>query len=113
MVDRREQMKRYWDEVRNGTRPKPIRKKTGIIKRKVRCDSNWLRDNVVVLTIHPEGYLTFQEPRCRAKYKLSLKEAFRQAVMISTAKITQRAKELRKNGMRRGALAKARREILA
>lgn len=69
----------------------------------------------MVLTIHPhpEGaYLSFHEPRYRAKYKISLKEAFRQAVLITTAKIANRRKELRKQGHRHP-LQAARRELLA
>jgi hypothetical protein len=82
--------------------------------RKVDCESQWLRGTEVVLTItpHPEGaYLSFHEPRYRAKYKISLKEAFRQAVLITTAKIAARTKELRKAGVR-GAAKKASREFL-
>lgn len=82
------------------------------IRRIVDCPSNWLKNGEVVLIIYPQGILGFREPRHRAEYKLSLKEAFRQAVLITTAKINARAKELRKDGVRRGAMAMARRELL-
>lgn len=82
------------------------------IRRIVDCESSWLREGKVVLIVYPDGYLGFREPRRRAEFKLSLKEAYRQAVLITTAKIASRAKELRKQGVRRGALAQARREYL-
>lgn len=82
------------------------------IRRIVECESNWLKNNEVVLIVYPDGYLGFREPRHRAEFKLSLKEAYRQAVLITTAKISARVKELRKQGVRRGALKQARREYL-
>ena len=82
------------------------------IRRIVECESSWLKNNEVVLIVYPDGYLGFREPRRRAEFKLSLKEAYRQAVLITTAKINARVKELRKQGVRRGALKQARREYL-
>lgn len=84
------------------------------LKRKIDCESNWLRGSEVVLTIypHPTGaYLGFREPRYRAEYRISLKEAFRQAVLITSLKIAQRTKELRKQGHRHP-LKQARKELL-
>lgn len=81
------------------------------IRRIVECDSNWLKDGNVVLTVYPDGYLGFRELRRRSEFKLSLKEAYRQAVLITTAKIQVRVKELRKQGVR-NATKLARKEYL-
>jgi len=84
------------------------------LKRQVPLQHQWLPDGEVVLTIypHPDGaYLGFREPRHRAEYKISLKEAFRQAVMLTTLKIATRTKELRKLGIK-GAAKQARKEHL-
>ncbi len=81
------------------------------IRRIVECESNWLKNNEVVLIVYPDGYLGFREPRHRAEFKLSLKEAYRQAVLITTAKISARIKELRKAGVR-NATKQARKEYL-
>lgn len=81
------------------------------IRRIVECESNWLKDGNVVLTVYPDGYLGFRELRHRAEFKLSLKEAYRQAVLITTAKIAARIKELRKAGVR-NATKQARKEYL-
>lgn len=81
------------------------------IRRIVECESNWLKDGNVVLTVYPDGYLGFRELRRRAEFKLSLKEAYRQAVLITTCKIAARTKELRKQGVR-NATKQARKEYL-
>jgi hypothetical protein len=83
------------------------------LRRKVRCNSSWLKGSEVVLIIYPHGELGFREPRRRAEYRLSLNEAFRQAVLITTNKINARVKELRKQGQMLGKARKqARKELL-
>lgn len=78
----------------------------------MRCDSNWARTGQIILTIYPHQELGFREPGRRAEYKLSLPEAYRQAVLLTSAKLRVRTKELRKAGVR-NPTAKARREILS
>jgi len=107
-----ERTKQYWAEVRAGLRPKPERKPNGPVKRKLRCQSHWAKSGEVILTVYPHGELGFREPHRRAEYRLGLPEAFRQAVLITTAKIAARVKELRKQGHGRGATSRARKEIL-
>lgn len=112
MTDRSEQMKRFWQEVKAGTRPAPKRGQgNGTIKRKVRCASNWCKTGELVLTIYPHGEFGFREPHRRAEYRLGMTEAYRQAVLITTGKIAARAKELKRAGVR-NALKQARRELL-
>lgn len=96
-MNRSERMKAYWQEVREGKRQPPQRGHNPL-RRKVRCASHWLKGGEVILTIYPHGELGFREPRHRAEYRLSLTEAFRQAVVITTQKITTRVKALRKEG---------------
>lgn len=76
--------------------------------RKAKIDSNWVRvkSKDVVVTLDPRGFLGFRELGRRAEYKLSLVEAFRQAVVITNLKMGSRVKELRKHGV---PLGKARR----
>lgn len=83
------------------------------VRRKMHCVHNWLKNNEVILTIYPHGELGFREPRRRAEYRVSLAEAFRQAVVITTNRISLRTKELRKQGMTLGKARKqARKEAL-
>lgn len=96
-MNKSERMKAFWQEVREGKRPAPERGR-GPLRRKVRCASSWCRGGEIILTVYPHGELGFREPRRRAEYKLSLTEAFRQAVLITTGKIAQRVKVLRKEG---------------
>lgn len=111
-MSRSERLKAFWQEVREGKRPKPQRG-SGPLKRLLRCDSTWARTGKIVLIIYPHGELGFKEPRRRAEYKISLAEAFRQAVVITTLKIGNRVKALRKEGYGLGeARRKARRELL-
>lgn len=105
-MNRSERLKQYWQEVRSGARPAPKRTNNGTIKRKVRCNSNWLKGSEVILTIYPHGELGFREPRRRAEYKLSMTEAYRSAVVLTTNKIAARVKVLKKEGYK---LAQARR----
>ena len=77
------------------------------IKRLARCNSSWARHGQIVLIVYPHGELGFREPRRRAEYRISLPEAYRQAVILTTNKINARVKELRKQGM---TLGKARRQ---
>lgn len=106
-----ERMKAYWQDIRNGTRQKPERSKNRITRKRVRCNSRWVRGNEIILTIYPHGELGFREPRHRAEFKLSLADAHRQAVLVTTSKITARAKELKRQG-ERNPLRKARKELL-
>lgn len=112
-MSKSENLKRFWQEVREGKRPKPERNPNAPIKRTLRCNSNWARTGEIVLIIYSHGELGFREPRHRAEYKLGLPEAYRQAVLITTQKLTVRVKQLRKEGYGLGeARRKARREIL-
>ena len=87
------------------------------IGRKVQLDHVFTKSKEIILTIYPHSdgpYLGFREPRRRDEYKLSLKEAYRQAVLITATKIAVRTKQLKKEqGMRHTkAVKQARREFL-
>lgn len=84
------------------------------VKRKVRCESNWLRGSEVILTVYPHSELGFREPCRRIEWKLSLKEALRLAVINTTNRIESKAKQLKKdNGITLGQARKlARKELL-
>ncbi len=105
-MNRSEQMKQFWHEVRTGERPAPQRgASNGTVKRKVRCVSNWIKSSELIITIYPHGEIGFREPRHRAEYRLSMADAFRSAVVLTTNRIAIRVKALRKEGC---ALGKAR-----
>src|SRR5437660_6897377 len=96
-MNRSERMKLFWQQVRAGERQPPRRgERSQVLRRKVRCNHNWLRQSEVVLTIYPHGELGFREPGRRAEYRLGLPEAFRQAVINTTNRISAKVKELRK-----------------
>ena len=85
------------------------------LRRKTKIDSNWVRvaSKNVVITLHPRGFIGFRELGRRREYKLSLIEAYRQAVVITNLKVGNRVKELIKTGMRRpAARRKAHSELL-
>lgn len=105
-MDRSERLKKYWEEVRAGERPAPKRTANGPLKRKVRCNHHWLKGSEIIVTVYPHGELGFREPKRRAEYKISIADAFRSAVVLTTNKIASRVKALRKEGY---GLAKARR----
>lgn len=107
-------LRQYWQEVKAGIRPRPERGPVTATRRKVRLISTWARSGQLVVTLHSHGELAFREPGRRATYRIGLAEAYRQAVLLTTAKIRQRAKELRKAGASRGsAQRQARRELLS
>jgi len=108
-----ERLKVFWQEVRDGKRPKPERDPNAPTEKLLRCNSSWARDGQIILIIYPHGELGFREPRRRAEYKIGLPEAYRQAVLITTGKINMRVRDLRKHGMRLSeARRKARKELL-
>jgi len=96
-VNKSERMKLYWLEVRLGERPKPKRKESsGVVRRKVRCNSSWVRRSEIIVTVYPHGELGFREPGKRSEFKLGMAEAYRMAVTITTNKINARVRELKK-----------------
>lgn len=112
-MSKAERLKAYWADVHAGRRPAPQRNPDGTTRRKVRCVSNWARSGELIVTIYPHGELGFREPKHRDEYRLSMTEAFRQAVILTTLRIGNRVKQLKKEGMTLGkARRQARREIL-
>ena len=107
-------LKEYWRQVKAGERPAPERAiGPQPTVRKVRCQSNWVRGGDAIITIYPHGEIGFREPGRRTEYKLSTAEGFRQAALITIAKVHRRTKEIKKEKFitRTQALKLARKEV--
>lgn len=83
------------------------------LHREADVTSTWFRSGRVIITLHPGGFIGFREVGRRSQYKLNTAEAARQSVVQSMSKIRNRVKELRSAGQKKGATAKATREVLA
>lgn len=84
------------------------------VLRKVQVTSQLLRSGNVVLVLHPKGFIGVRELGRRAQYKVSLQTVISNAVSITSMKIAARTRELKAQGVRRGAANKqARQECLA
>lgn len=107
-----ERLKQYWAEVKAGLRPAPKRgEPTGIIKRRIRCASNLVRDGEVILIIYPHGELGLREVNRRTEYKLGLADVWRVAVETTVLKFGRRVKELKKVMTLAQARRQARKEL--